>query len=288
MKVGDTVTIRTASDFTTNEFAGTVTPQEIRQSKTSLTIEKHFDVTVEITAKERALNLDGIRKEIVNPAMTSMAQKVDEYLLTKITESQGLYASSTLLETAADIAQAKRTAKLQQISQTGLIGLVNEDLEATLLGKEVFHKYDTRGSDAETALREATLGKLMGVNWVSSVNMPSTSHTAGNGVTTLDNALSTSNLQGANSLVVDTTIGTFNAGDKLQIAGAKRAFTVATTTTVGATSIPIVEEINENLTALDGAAITVVASGQTVDYQGVFFQSKRVRLRVSSAGRCRK
>lgn len=270
---GDTVTIRTATDLETNEFsgAGPITTQQVNQSKTPLVIEKHFDVSVEITARERALNLDGVRSQIIQPAMTSMAQKVDEYLLSKITESQGLYASSALLQGAADIAQANKRATLQQISKAGRIGLVNEDLEATLLGTDTFSKFDTRGAAGATALQEASLGRLMGVDWFSSVNMPNASHTAGSGVTTLDNSVSTNNLQGSKVLVVDSTTGTFNAGDKIQIAGAKRAFTVASQVVATSTSIPLVEEINENLNSLDGNAITVISTGNTVDYQGIFF-----------------
>ena len=271
--VGDTVTIRTVSDFDVTEFTGVgpVVGQEIRQSKTQLVIEKHFDATVKITAKERALNLDGVREEIINPVMTKMAQEVDEYLLTKITESQGLYASATLLANAADIASARKTANRQQISKVNRIGLVNDDLEAVLLGQDAFSKFDTRGQPGVTALQEAELGRLMGIDWMSSVNMPSVTNVAGNGATTLDSAVATNNLQGQTSLVVDSTTGTFTAGNKIQIAGAKRLYTVATTTAATATAIPIVEEINENLADLDGAAITIVGTGNTIDYQGVVF-----------------
>lgn len=277
LKVGDTVSIRTVTDLATTEFTGTgpVTAQEIQQSSTNLVIEKHFDVTVKITAKEKALNLDGIRKEIVNPAMTSLAQKVDTYLLGKITEAQGLYASNTLGASAADIALARKSANIQQIAKGNRIALVDDDLEATLLGQDAFTKFDTRGEAGATALQEADLGRLLGFNWFSSVNMPGTARTAGDGTTTLDSALTTTNLQGLSTLTVDSTSGTFEAGDKIQIAGAKRAFTVATQVVATGVAIPIVEQINENLSSnsgLDGAAITVIGSGQAQTYQGVVFE----------------
>lgn len=273
LKVGDNVKVRTVTDFVVDEFTGTgpITTQEINQSSTQLVIEKHFDTSVEITARERALNLDGIRKEVINPVMVAMAQKIDTYLLSKVTESQGLYASATLLENAADIAQSNKAAILQQISKVNRIGVVNEELEATLLGTDVFSKFDTRGEDGATALREASLGKLMGTMWFSTVNFPDVQQTMGDGATTLDNALATSNVQGQSALVVDPTTGTFNQGDKLLIAGAKRSYTVATTTAATATSIPLVEQINENLSLLDGAAITTISTGNTVDYQGIYF-----------------
>lgn len=273
LKVGDAVTIRTVTDFRTDEFTGVgpIQTQEVQQSSTQLTIEKHFDVSVEITARERALNLDGIRKEIINPAMLSMAQKLDTYLLTKAIQSQGLYASNTLLTSAADIAQANKTSILQQISKVGRIALVDEDLEATLLGTDVFSKFDTRGAPGVTALQEASLGRLLGNNWFTTVNFPDIQQVMGDGVTTLDNANAADNLQGSNALVVDSTSGTYNAGDKIKIAGAKRAYTVSTTTAATATVIPVDEQISENLSELDGAAITVISSGNTIDYQGILF-----------------
>jgi len=270
-KVGESVDIRTVTDFETDEFTGTINTQEINQSATQLVIEKHFDVSVEITARERALNLDGIREEVINPAMVSMAQKIDTYLLTKVVEAQGLFASANLLENAAEIAQARRAANLQQISKTNRVGLVNDELEATLLGTDVFHKFDTRGEPAVDALQEAMMDRLMGIDWFSTVNFPEVSYTPGDGTTTLDNTNATDNVQGQSTLVVAATAGTFNAGDKIKIAGAKRSFTVAANTPATSTSIPIVEQINENLRGLDGAAITVQSSGTPVDYQGVIF-----------------
>lgn len=274
-KVGDTVSIRTATDLRTDEFTGTgpISTQEIQQSSTQLTIEKHFDTSVEITARERALNLDGVSEEVVKPAMVSMAEKIDTYLLTKITESQGLYSSTTLLEDAADIAQAARSATLQQISKANRVGLINDELEAVLLGTDTFSKFDTRGEPGVTALQEASMQRLMGIDWFSSVNMPVDLRTSiGDGTTTLDNTVATDNLQGSSTLVVGSTAGTFEAGDKILIAGAKRAFTVASQVLATATAIPLVEQINENLTGLDGAAITVVGSGATsIDTQGVIF-----------------
>ena len=274
LKVGDSVQIRTVTDFETNEFTagGNITTQEVQQSSTQLQIEKHFDVSVTVGARERALNLDGIRKEIINPAMVSLAQKIDTYLLEKITESQGLYSSTTLLADAADIAQANKTAILQQINKVGRIGLVNVDLEATLLGTDVFSKFDTRGEPGVTALQEASMGRLLGTDWFSSVNLPDAlQSTVGDGATTL-NITGTNNLQGESTLIVDSTTGTFEVGDKIVIAGAKRAYTVATQVVATGTAIPIVEQINENLQGLDAAAVTVVGSGATsIDYQGVFF-----------------
>ena len=273
MKVGEFITVRTVTDFRTDEFTGVgpIDPQEVQQSGRQLKIEKHFDVSVEITARERALNLDGIRKEIVNPAMTSMAQKIDTYLLTKAQQSQGLFTSGTLLTNAAAIAQANKKATRQQISKAGRIALLDDELEAVLLGTDTFSKFDTRGEAGATALANASMGHLMGNDWYSSVNFNTTTSTPGTGTGVLDNTLPADNLQGLSVLTTLATTGTFEIGDKIYIAGAKRAFTVAAQVLATATAIPIVEQINENLSALDGNAITVESAGVATTIQGIMF-----------------
>ncbi len=273
LKVGDFVNFRTVTDFRTDQFngVGPITTQEITQSQTQLQIERHFDTSVIITARERALNLDGIRQEIVNPVAVSIAQEIDEYLGTKIGESQGLYSSNTLLQDASDIAQARRQAILQQIAKGDMTALIDEDLEATLLGTDVFHRFDTRGTDNTDTIRNGMLGRLMGIDWFSTVNFNEIARTAGNGTTTLDNTAPTDNEQGQTQLTVAATAGTFEAGDKIQIAGAKRDFTVAAQVLAGGTAIPLVEQINENLRKLGTAAVSVRSATNTTTNRGIIF-----------------
>lgn len=274
MKVGEFISVRTVSDFVTNEFVQgtdvTTTAQEITQSSTQLLIEKHFDISIEVTSKERALNLDGIRQEIINPAMTSMAQKIDTFLFSKVNPgARGVYTSSALMETASDIAAARAQANVQQISKSNRIGVVSNDLEAVMLGEAVFSQFDTRGTPAIPALAEANLGRLMGIDWFSSVNFEVEVSAASPGfATTLDNTVVTDNTQGSSTLVVDATAAALHDGAPIEIAGAKRAYHVDGIVAMGATSIPLIEQIDENLSTLDGAAITS-PEDVAITYEGV-------------------
>lgn len=269
MKVGQSVNVRTVTDFQTDEFTTTINTQEINQSSASLTIEKHFDVSVEITSKERALNLDGIRDQIINPAMVSMAQKVDTYLLSKVVGARGLYASANLLQSASSIALARAQANVQQIMKANRIALVSNSLEATLLGTDTFSKFDTRGRMGETALADANLGRLMGIDWYSSVNWPDAGILAGDTyVATLDNGGGANNIQGGLVLTVSGDSGIIAAGSFIKIAGAKRQYRVASVSLVGHT-ITLQHQIDESLQGLDGAAITCVGGATATDFEGV-------------------
>ena len=63
-KVGDTVRIKVGTDYTVNEFTSTITAQSIRESHHNLAIEKLFDVSVSIGAREKALKLSSFVEQV--------------------------------------------------------------------------------------------------------------------------------------------------------------------------------------------------------------------------------
>ena len=180
--VGESVTVKTRPAYETDEFSvgGSISTQDIRQSSATFTIEKHYDISIPWTSREAALSIDAISEDVITPAMQSMAQKLDTYLLSKAWEGRGQYFSATLLETAADIALARREANRQQMPKANRIGLVNGDLEAIMLGTAAFNRFDARESGGVDALENASVGRLMAIDWMSTENFPSaTTHTPG-------------------------------------------------------------------------------------------------------------
>ncbi|MGW8179103.1 MAG: hypothetical protein ACWGQW_10110, partial [bacterium] len=57
-KRGDTVSFRTHGDYEAKEFSTQIDVQDISTSSRSMTIEKHLDISVEVTSREEALDLD--------------------------------------------------------------------------------------------------------------------------------------------------------------------------------------------------------------------------------------
>ncbi|MGH0054345.1 MAG: P22 phage major capsid protein family protein, partial [Sphaerochaetaceae bacterium] len=161
---GDTVSFRTHGEYEVKEFETTIETQPISTSTRPMKIEKHFDISVEVTARELALDLDSFVDQVIRPASYSLAEKVDTYLGTKLLEGAGLYVSSNLYGSAADMAQARKAATLQQL-RTNRFSLVDLDSEANLLGQDWFNQANTRGSDGERTLREGEMGRVMGMNW---------------------------------------------------------------------------------------------------------------------------
>ena len=273
--VGDTVNIKQRPDYTVEEFTagGNIVVQAIRESKRSLTIEKHFDTSVEIGARERALDFDGFTEQVINPAAMRIAEKVDAYLGTKILEAAGQYNSADLFGTAADVALASEQATRQRISKPGRFALCTLGLEAKLLGQTWFNQSQTRGQPGVTSLQEAMMGRVMGMDFYASINHPEGQHQAGSGASLLNFPADTTG-RGSNELIgsmvlpVDGSTGTYNEGDRIYVAGAPTPLIVGTGGFSGVSGdIPLQDPITEVM--FDNAAVSTAAAGLNYSEMGV-------------------
>jgi P22 coat protein - gene protein 5 len=274
-KVGDTVSFRTHGDYKVDEFTSTISTQPIQSSRRSMVIEKHYDISVELTTREMALDLDSFADQVLRPAAYRLAEKIDAYASTKILHGAGLYTSLSLFDTVADVAAARKAATIQQLADNRF-ALVDLETEVTLLGQEWFNRADSRGQAGVNTLQSAVMGHVMGMDWFASLGFPSTTFTAGTGVGVTVAADPTKNQIGMDTLSTTATTGTFQVGDRIQVAGMRRPLIVKTQTAATATAIPLTEQINELVPA--GAAITVIASSKAVDIHGAIFDDRSLAI----------
>ena len=280
--VGSTIDIRTNPVYTANEFAagGDIVTQGIRSSVRSLSIEKLFDVSVAMSAREKRLDFDGFSEQVIKPAAYALAERCDTHVGTKILEAAGLYSSATLFGDANDMALAKQSATFQQLSSTGRFCLVNDTLEARLLGATYMNTFNSRGDSGERVFNEASMGRAMGMDFFSALNFPVQSHVSGTMICATNNTSGTKNLVGDSVLTVDTQTSGKNvkAGDRLKVAGVRRPLKVLTAIadTDATTSVVLADPINEIIP--DNAAVTVVSSGATYDVMGAIFDDSSVAV----------
>ena len=278
-KVGDTVSFRTHGEYEVDEFTSTISTQAISTSTRPMEIEKHYDISVEVTAREASLDLDSFVDQVIRPATYKLAEKVDTHIGTKLLEAAGAYYSTGLFETAADIALARKAATLQQLAMNRFC-LVDLDIEATLLGQTWFNQSQTRGGDGELTLRNADMGRVMGMDFYASIAFPTdAAETRGTASTTVDNASGTKNLIGDTTLVIDDpSTSTLVAGDRLVIAGCRRPLisTLTDATASGLTAITLADPITEIIT--DGAAVTIIAAGKDTNHHGVIMDDRSLAV----------
>jgi hypothetical protein len=192
----------------------------------------------------------------------------------------GLYVSDTLMETAADMALARKAANIQGLGPNRF-ALVDSSLEAVMLGKDFFNQAQIRGSRGENTLATGIMGQVMGVGWYSSLNFatPAAAFTPGTAAGTTDNTVATDNLIGNTVLITDALgAGILKVGDHLQIAGVKRPLIVKTAVpdTTLTTSIDLVDPINEIIP--DGAAVTVIGTTHNYTKQGAIFDGQSLAI----------
>ena len=280
---GDTVSFRTHGEYAVTEFSTTIVPQDIKTSTRPMVIEKHFDISVEVTARELALDLDSFSEQVLKPATYKLAESVDLYLGTKILQGAGLYVSTDLFANAADIALARKAAILQQLAMNRFC-LVDLDTEAVLLGQTWFNQSQTRGNDGEITLRNADMGRVMGMDFFSSIAFPTNAvlFDAGTMVCAVNNGAggNSNNRIGDTTLTVDTQTASkvVRAGDRLNIAGVRRPLLVKTliSDTTSTTSVALVDPITEIIP--DNAAVTVIGSNVDLTFHGAIFDDRSLAI----------
>lgn len=218
--VGDTVKIRRPASFTVDEYSGSISVQNITEKSVDLTLEKHFDLSVAVTAKQMTLELNDFSTQVVAPAMVALADKVDTYIYGKAIQIPNWVGTAgDPPDSIADFALVNKRMQELKIPNSGRVGLLNPAAEADALSIEAFHSAEKRG-DQGTTLREASMGRVMKVDWFGVQNVAS--HTAGaqGGTPT-----GTGSAAAATATTSTVTIasggasGTYLAGDLVTFAG---------------------------------------------------------------------
>lgn len=177
-KIGDTVTIRKPATFEAKEFdeANGIDVQTVTEGSTTVKLDKHLDVSFEITSIELTLSIDEFNERVLTPAMQPFAQKIDEYLA-------GLYVdipyyagtAGTTPSAAADIANCGKVLNINKAPMTNRNIVLDPVAQASLIVLDSFMEVDKAGTNE--ALRNANLGRLLGFDTYMDQNIKT--HTKG-------------------------------------------------------------------------------------------------------------
>ena len=289
--VGSSVNFRTSPDYEVKTFderandlswvrddSKNISIQDIRSAQRTMYIEKHYDVSVDLSSRELAMDFDNFSTEVLKPAMGRLAQKIDTYCGTKILESNGLYASTSVLSTQADMALARKYALDQQLEEDNMFCLVDSTLESTLLGAGWFNSTLNRVSDA--GLSRGFLNDTMGFKFYVSRNFPNTTHLNSSGAAaTVTSPTDNQNKVGTSTLYVTAATTALLAGDRIIIAGQKRPMVVKTAVTEAETEIYLVDPITEIVPVT--AAVTLVGgSAKTLTPRGAIFDGRSIGIAI--------
>ncbi|GAA4908076.1 P22 phage major capsid protein family protein [Streptomonospora salina] len=159
---GDTITIRRPPSFVAKEFvrANGVELQDIRESGVKLTLDKFLDVSVSLTAEELTLDLRDMTTQVITPAMTAIADGVEERVAATL---NGLPAGPTwdTADPVSTISAARMRLNKLKAPLTRRALVCSPEAAKLLLDTDIVRRADASGNGGQT-LREASLGRLMG------------------------------------------------------------------------------------------------------------------------------
>jgi len=203
--VGETVSIRRPADFTVRDGA-TAAVQDVVEGKTTFTVDKQKGVDFKFTSSDLTLQIGDLGERVIKPAMVQLANQIDRdvFALYKNVPNHVTLPSGGI-DSYADFALAAE--------RMDLIGVPESDRNAVLTATD---KWAMLGSQtalymqdvAKGAFREASMGRIGGIDTYSSLNAPR--HTTGSRTGT--DAIAASFTGDTWASTKDTNYSTINIG----------------------------------------------------------------------------
>lgn len=281
VKVGDTITVRKPAKFVAKNFIGEVEEQDISEGSVDVKMDRYRDVTVNVSSKEMTLDIKDFSKQVIEPALTAIAEAVDIDLLTVGIEKAGSKVSVSATPVIADIANVAKALDKKKAPRDKNRNLV--------LATDTMYKYNTLDNFAKVcykgdseALKEAEIGRVYTMNSFLSQNAPeNTSATAGTAT-----AYKVTCTKGATQFTVSdgsAKTGTIKAGDKLIVNG--YLFEVAEDLTLadGAGTLKVTEKIPFAITTAVSAVIVNKAHSLGFHRNGLALVTRQLELPQGAA-----
>lgn len=167
-KVGSTVTIRKPATFTAQEFTTAITVQNAVETGVPVTLNKHIDVSFQVTSADMALNIVDFSAQFVAPAVEALTQKIDRDLLTlknQVAQEVGTAGATTSgvagtnswdADNPRVTIDAGRVLDARNVPMSERYVVVGPTTKAQWLGDDLLSKANARGDT--DGLRDASLG----------------------------------------------------------------------------------------------------------------------------------
>ena len=275
-KIGDSmkVTVPPVLDDP-NEFSGTTSATSVVETEIDLTLEKHYYHRVDLTSKQKSLELSDFTRLITTPIMRSFGQGIDKYFTKQMQVFRAQLAGSVANRpsTAAHIAAANKKLNDALIPKSGRVALVDTTVEESLIQLAQFSSQDY--GDGPAALKSAILGTRYGFQFVVDPFLGAFSRSAAaNDIagTVLTNGTPA---EGATTINIDgitSETGTIYAGTVFTLAGDTTRYVVRKDATIAANATTLTIYPALQAAPGDGAALEFEAAG----YMNVAFHPNAI------------
>ena len=223
-KKGDVVQVRKPPMYTADEFDGEINLQDVNEENVLVTLDKIADVSVELTAKEMALNLSDFTKQVLEPAAVAIAEKINRDGLALYRDIPYVCGEAgTTPSGIGAFAQAAKVLNDNKAPLTDRACIWNSTALAEFQSDANIVNAEKCGSTK--ALRNGAIGKLIGFDNYTSHQI--CNHTKGSANGAL--SVKTDAEAGAEMISVSCESGTLVKGDIIAVKG--NTYTVKNDTT---------------------------------------------------------
>lgn len=262
-KTGGSVNVRVFGADTANtqdHSSGTAALSTTDATETTVAVDARHYVYIrkKIDTLEKTHQVADITRELTMPAMIGIAEAVDQYLIRRIA---GGFApnltgtAGTAPSTLAHVGTARKKLNDNKAATSPRVGIIGTAAENSFLQLDAFTNADY-GQNRPMALREATLGRLFGIDWYMSQNA-GTFNQGDVAGTVLANGAGTA---------ADTTValdgftastGTVREGTRFTVAGDSTTYTVTADTAIASNAVAAMPVTPAVVTGwADNAAVT--------------------------------
>jgi len=175
---GDTIQIEKPQNFSTVDGSGDISSsfQDITEAKVDLTLNVQRSVPINITAKDLTLSVKDFTRKFTEGAVIALGEYVNQDILSLYEDIPYFYGvSGTTPDALADISQPRKIMQQNKAPASKRSFVMDADAEAKFLELDSLVEVDKSGMN--TALRDAAIGRVYGINMVSDNQIKT--HTAG-------------------------------------------------------------------------------------------------------------
>ena len=279
-KVGDTITVRKPAKFVAKNFTGQTDVQDITEGSVPVKLDRYRDVTVAVTSEQLTLDIKDFSKQVVEPAMTAIAQAVDVDLITVGIEKATGSASVSGTPVIGDIAGVGKALDIAKAPRNN---------RSLVLPPTILYKYNTIDNfakqcykgDSET-LRESEIGKVFTCDTFMSQNCPE-NQSATPGTATAYKVTGTANATQFTVSDGSAATGTIKAGDQLIVNGYLYTVTEDLTLSSGAGTLKVDQNIPKTISTAVSATLIKKAHALGFHRNGLALVTRQLELPMGAS-----
>lgn len=254
---GATVVVRKPASFTATAFTTAAVAQTITEGSVSVILDKHWDVSMEVTSQELSLDVVNFTEQFIDPAMRAIAQAVDNDILSRsATAIAGHYPVSST-PAVGDIAGLEAVMDVLKAPLTDRRLIFHPVTKSGYMSLDAFLNADKRG-DGGQALRKAELGQVLGFDTYMDQNSPSlTVAFLGAGTGSITGAWAVAATAGTVTGATAAAVSTAPTGTPFKVTGYDEWFYMNAPCTAGTSGIATISDFKPatKATAMTDASV---------------------------------